>query len=604
MLTRLYVLPVVLAAGFGICLCGTNPELAFANSAQDGGGVDVSWGVKIPMRDGVKLNATLYRPRGKVQPLPLIFTLTPYSSDEQHARGMYFAQNGYAFAAVDSRGRGNSGGEFVPFVNEGRDGYDVVEWFARQPWCNGKVAMWGGSYAGYNQWTTAAQLPPHLATIIPASSAYPGKNMPMVSNIHNQYWIQWFALVAGRTLNHFVSEDRAFWEPRFRELYFEHLPFEDLERLGGIAAPAFQEWLRHPTLDDYWARMVPDNEQYRRLRIPILTITGEYDAAQPGALAFYFEHMQNGDPATTATHFLVIGPWDHGGTRAAHRDIGGWNFGPASMVDLNKLDKEWYDWTLKEGSKPEFLKQRVAYYVGAAEEWRYADHLSRSSRAGRTVYLHSGQSGGAGVINDQLPGRDSPEQYTYDPLDVRPGQLEHDGTNFGWWPYHYLSLTRSSLPMAIPGTGLVYETPSFTAEMDISGFPTLTAWMSIDAPDTDFQVILSEIFPDGRTLVLAADHMRARYRESTRQEKLVKPGEIDRYDFASFGFVARRISKGDRLRLVIASPNSIFAEKNYNGGGVVTHESGKDARTVHVTLYHDADHATKLGLPFRTQPEE
>ena len=560
--------------------------------------ISVTWAAKIPMRDGVSLNATIYRPYNLSERLPVIFTMTPYSSDEYHSRGMYFAQNGYVFAIVDCRGRGNSEGEFVPFVHEARDGYDVVEWLARQTWSNGKIGMWGGSYSGYNQWITAGQFPPHLATIVPAASAYPGKNIPMVNNIHNQYWIQWFALVAGRTLNHYVSEDRILWDQKFRELYFNHLPFEDLERLAEISAPVFQEWLHHPSLDEYWRRMGLNQDQYRRVRIPILTITGEYDAAQPGALAFYFEHMRDGAPATTAKHFLVIGPWDHGGTRTAHKDIGGWTFGEASLVDLNKLNKEWYDWTLKNGPKPEFLKDRLAYYVAGVEQWRYAAALAQNANQIRSFYLRRGTTDEVGLLNEQPPTTEPPDRYTYDPLDSRPGRLEHDGTNFGWWPHHYLSLTGSSLPVAIPGTGLIYETSPFVDEMEVVGFPKFSAWIAIDTPDTDFQVMLDEVFPDGRTLVLTADHMRARYRESLEEQNLVKPGEIERYEFNSFRFVARRIAKGNALRLVITSPNSIFAEKNYNAGGLVTHESGKDARITHVTLYHDANHPTRLDLPF------
>jgi predicted acyl esterase len=133
---------------------------------QPGQSVDITWGVKIPMRDGVKLNATLYRPHARTEPLPVIVTLTPYIADEYHARGIFFARNGYVFASVDCRGRGNSEGDFVPFVHEARDGYDAVEWLARQPWSNGKIGMWGGSYGGYNQWATLSEFPPHLATII------------------------------------------------------------------------------------------------------------------------------------------------------------------------------------------------------------------------------------------------------------------------------------------------------------------------------------------------------------------------------------------------------------------------------------------------------
>ncbi|HEV3149152.1 MAG TPA: CocE/NonD family hydrolase, partial [Chthoniobacterales bacterium] len=110
---------------------------------------DLRWGVKIAMRDKVELNATLYLPKtpdGSPPRTPVIFTLTPYISDSYHARAAYFASHGYAFALVDVRGRGNSGGEFEPFANEPHDGRDVVEWLAQQPFCDGKVAMWGGSY--------------------------------------------------------------------------------------------------------------------------------------------------------------------------------------------------------------------------------------------------------------------------------------------------------------------------------------------------------------------------------------------------------------------------------------------------------------------------
>jgi hypothetical protein len=122
-------------------------------------------------------------------------------------------------------------------------------------------------------------------------------------------------------------------------------------------------------------------------------------------------------------------------------------------------------------------------------------------------------------------------------------------------------------------------------------------WIALDVPDTDFQVALSEIMPDGARLLLAQDLLRARYRESLRQEKPVVPGEINRYEFGGFTFFSRRIAKGSRLRLVINCPNSIYVQKNYNRGGVVAEESGQDARTAHVTLYHDEGHPSFLELP-------
>ena len=147
------LLAVALCAGFATNIVGQSPTPA-PSPAKPPSDYDLRWGVKIPMRDNVELNATLYLPKtpdGWPLKTPVIFTLTPYISDTFHARGAYFASHGYVFALVDVRGRGNSGGEFEPFANEPRDGHDVVAWLAKQPFCDGKVAMWGGSYAGFDQ---------------------------------------------------------------------------------------------------------------------------------------------------------------------------------------------------------------------------------------------------------------------------------------------------------------------------------------------------------------------------------------------------------------------------------------------------------------------
>src|SRR6478672_10403780 len=141
--------------------------------------VDLQWGVKIPLRDGVEVQGTLYRPQGQREALPCILSLTPYIAQNYHDRGMYFAAHGYVFASVDVRGRGNSGGEFTPFLQEARDGHDIVEWLAKQSYCNGKITMWGGSYGGYDQWATAKEKPSHLATIVPVAAVMPGLDFPM-----------------------------------------------------------------------------------------------------------------------------------------------------------------------------------------------------------------------------------------------------------------------------------------------------------------------------------------------------------------------------------------------------------------------------------------
>jgi putative CocE/NonD family hydrolase len=557
--------------------------------------VDLLWGVKIPLRDGVVLNATVYKPGGQKAPLPVAFTFTPYTADSYHERALYFARHGFVFALVDVRGRGNSGGRFDPLASEGRDGYDVVEWLARQPWSNGKITMWGGSYAGMDQWQTVRETPPHLATAVPVASVGPGIDFPMTRNIFSSYDIQWLTYTSGLTANRNLFGESSFWLQKYRELYLAHRPFRELDQVVGNNSTVFQTWLAHPTMDAFWKAMWATPEQLAAIRIPLLTITGHYDADQGGALTWYRSHMRHGNAEAREKHYLIIGPWDHAGTRTPRAEVDGVTFGAASLVDMNKLHADWYGWTMSGGPKPEFLKQRVAYYVPGpgAETWKYADSLEGVEAERRTLYL--GSDGGrmddvfhSGRLSASAPPAQAlADRWTYDPLDTRPAEREPTGD----------SNTSQRAALNLFGAGAVYHSEPFPEALDVAGQVKLSLWISLDVPDTDLQATLYEILPDGGSILLTADYLRARYRESLETEKLVEPGKVERYDFTHFTWFARRISQGSRLRLVVSSPNSIYLEKNYNSGGVVAAESGKDARTAHVTLVHDAAHPSALEIP-------
>jgi putative CocE/NonD family hydrolase len=142
----------------------------------------------------------------------------------------------------------------------------------------------------------------------------------------------------------------------------------------------------------------------------------------------------------------------------------------------------------------------------------------------------------------------------------------------------------------------VYHSAPLAEETEFAGSPHLKVFISIDTPDTDFEVALYEILPDGRSVRLGSDVRRARFRETTEKEVFLKPGDVLPYDF-DFPFFARRLAKGSRVRLVLRAPNSIFLEKNYNSGGDVADETAAVARTAHVRVYHDREHASVLTLP-------
>ncbi len=576
---------------------GAGLELTAEQTAKPAtSNVDMTWGVKIAMRDGVRLNATVYQPHEQKAALPVIFTFTPYIGDSYTERAVYFANHGYVYALVDVRGRGNSEGEFEPFANEGRDGYDVTEWLAKQGYCNGKVAMWGGSYAGFDQWTVAKQFPPHLATIVPAAAAHPGVDFPFQYNIFAPYDMQWLTFTSGHTGNTSTFGNDAYWNAKAREMYKAHSAFDEYDKLVGNPSAIFQKWLQHPTPDGYYDAMVPSPEQYQKLSLPILTITGHYDGDQPGAFTFYKRHMQYGSAEAKAKHYLIIGPWDHAGTRTPKTEMGGLKFAAASALDLNKLHDDWYAWTMKGGPKPEFLKKRVAYYVMGAEEWKYADSLESISNGTLLLYLASNgaagdvfHSGWLQVAKASGAGTAGADAWTYDPLDNRPGDAE-PAENPSY-------LTNQTGLMDLYGQGVVYHGEPFAEATEVSGFPKLTVWLTMDVPDTDLNVTLYEIQMDGSSISLSTATMRARYRESLREEKPVPAAKAEKYVFDNFMFFSRRVAKDSRLRVVIASANSPSAEKNYNSGGVVTKETGKDARTAHIQLLHDGEHESVLELP-------
>jgi len=568
---------------------------------------DIRWGVKIPLRDKVELNATLYFPKtpdGSAPKTPVVFTLTPYISDSYHARAAYFASHSYVFALVDVRGRGNSAGDFEPFAQEPHDGHDVVEWLAQQPFCDGKVAMWGGSYAGFDQWATAKELPPHLSTIVPAAAAHPPLDYPSLDNVGETYDLQWFTFTSGKASQQNLFGDSKFWRTKFLDAYKKHIAFSTLDSFVGNPSKNFQRILSHPTADAYYDAMVPTPEQFKKISLPILTITGQYDGDELGAMTFYRDHMTNASPEARAKHFLIIGPWDHAGTRTPTDEVAGVKFGPGAIVDLNDLHRQWYDWTMKNGPKPQFLKNQVAYYLlaagntGATGEWKYTDNFANLIANPKTFYLDSknGDANGvfrSGSLTEKQPNEGA-DQYVNDPMDTSRGENVE-----GVEPKDKTAAIDQSFALCIGKDGLVYHSDPFPKETPLVGCPKVSLWVSIDTPDTDLQADLYEIQPDGTSIALWNDIRRLRYRESLREAKLVKPGEIVKCDFSLGLFVARRLMKGSRLRLVVYSPNSIFWQKNYNSGGVVADETAKDARAAHIKVYHDAQHASSIALPLR-----
>jgi putative CocE/NonD family hydrolase len=561
--------------------------------------VQIRYGVKIPMRDGVFLDATLYLPKNLPKPRPAIFSLTPYSADREYPEGLWLAQHGLPTLAIDVRGRGNSGGEFAPFFNDPNDGHDIVEWIAKQPYCNGKVGARGISYVGFTQWAAVRGNPEHLATIVPSAPCWVGLDYPLRHNIFYTFLAPWLIFTRGKANQLSVMADETNWAKTQVKFLQSGMPFKEMDAFFGFESKPFREWMQHPHQEEYYDRANPTPEQLANLKIPVLSLTGMYDGDQPGTLEFHRQHLKHG--GGNAQHYLVIGPWDHPRVRNPAAEFLGLKVGPDSVVDMKKLHRDWYAWTMEDGAKPDLLKKKVAYYVMVADKWRYADTLEEVTARHETLYLQSTVNpkdvfASGALSSAPSAARAKPDTYVYDPRDLKYPMLESTLTSA------YYNLSDQLLVLSSAGSKLIYHSAPFERDTEVSGFFKFTAWIAIDQPDTDFNVSIYDIGPDGSSVYLTEQNFRARYREGLRIEKLINTKEPLRYDFDRFFFVSRRIATDHRLRLVVRPNHTIKWQKNYNSGKPVAEETMADARTVTVTLFHDQKYPSVLNVPMG-QPE-
>jgi len=547
----------------------------------------------IPMRDGVQLAATIWRPSDQAKPLPVVLVMTPYISDETQERAVKFATHGYVYVSVDVRGRGTSQGKFTPLYGNGPDGADVIAWLAKQSWCDGRVVTRGGSYRGMDQWQILSQHPAHLAAAVPTAAVYPGWDFPQPKGVFVSYMAQWLAFTSGQTGQDNLFGDGKYWESRFVEAYEHNQPFNKLADLAGTNREAFLQWLDHPGYDAYWAAFNPKPADYAAIDIPILTITGYFDGDQPGALRYYREFMANASANAKQHFYLLMGPWDHPGTRHPQEKLGGLTFDKKSVLDIDQLHIDFFNWILKSGKRPDILSHRVNYYVMGADEWRHADSLENLSDHTLRLYLSSPDNDAqdvfhAGLLTTKKPGEQPADSFKDDPLALAPADelLKGQGDD---------PLVHSA--EAFKQNRLIYASEPLPSSVTLAGALQLLANISLDTPDGDVGAEVDAILPDGRTLVLGQDFVRARFRHGMAKAEPATPGVIEPWRFDGFYFSVRELPKGTRLRVVLAPLNIPDLQKNYNSGGRLGYETAKDARTATFSVHLGPQHPSYLELP-------
>jgi putative CocE/NonD family hydrolase len=576
--------------------------------------VTIDKAVMVPMTDGTRLAADIYRPTAPGK-FPAILERTPYNREEsvilRTGTPQFFAERGFVFIVQDVRGRFGSEGTWYPFVDDGwgvnRDGYETIAWVAAQPWCNGKVATAGGSYAGQTQMLLAPTRPPALACCFIREAAsdlarqwvYRGGAFEWAFG--HDWNVRHTAFAMSRQVR--LIDRIAGIEPR----RFDHLPL----MTGDIFADPFR-WLRdtlaHPNDGRFWK---PFNfeQQYDQVDVPIYHLAGWFDIFLDGSIRNFQGLQANGrSKATRAAQKLIIGPWTHGPSvndPAFAQRVGDMDFGPNALLDFNAEHLRWYDHWLNGARNDVLAEPRVRYFLMGANEWRTTDSWPPPAKF-RRWYLHSGSSGSAKSLNDGVldtdepSGSEPPDVYRYDPADPVPtvgGNTLYSGlrkTSTGEENPDFWITAGPRDQRSVEPRCLTYTSEPLTEDLDVVGAVSLLLYAESDCVDTDYVGKLTDVFPDGRSILVVDGILRARYRKSRKKPKLLRPGKVYRLTVDLWP-TAWRFLAGHRLRVAVTSSNFPRWDRNLNVG---QHPLTACAMQVATNaIHHDDKHPSCIKLP-------
>jgi putative CocE/NonD family hydrolase len=562
------------------------------NQTLTDSGFKMQFGALIPMRDNVHLSADIWLPSASGR-YPSILVRTPYikSSGEYGLPklGQFFASHGYVFVYHDTRGRGDSEGEFDFFFTEAHDGYDTIEWMAAQPWSNGKVGMMGVSYLGTVQWLAAREHPPHLVCIAPTAAA--GRYMdelPYQGGAFGlEFSIRFLNFVYGR------SQQGPNGDGLDLKEILKHRPLLDIDDLFGRHMPLYRAFLQHDTMDDYWKRIQFTTEDFKKLDIPALTVSGWFDGDQAGAL-FYWRNMRAHSPASD-NQYLLIGPWTHVQTWVGGENkVGDFEFSGDSIYDLKTMHLAFFDHFLK-GSAPKFDFPRAKVYVTGTNKWRDETEYPPAAAQTRSLYFHSGgranSLGGDGRLAWDAPTDEPQDHYTYFPENPVPspdGQQEDYGND----QRHFER--RDDV--------LVYTSDLLREPLEIVGKVFVHVFAASDARDTDFTAKLLDVYPDGRSLALGPypiGIIRARYRNGRDHTELLTLGKTEHYQIELYD-IGHTFLPRHQIRIEISSSYSPYFNPNSNTGNPIA--TDKESRPAKQTIFHNRASPSYVALPVMPNP--
>jgi len=574
---------------FAAILCV--PSFAQVTRAQKSYEISFESNVPVKMRDGVTLRADIYRPKTD-EKLPVLLTRTPYDKTRNWITPFAHvaAARGYVVIMQDVRGRYESEGEWYPFKYEGNDGYDTIEWAGTLPYTNGKVGMFGGSYVGATQMLAALTKPPHLAAICPTVTA---------SNYHENWtyqggaFEQWFnqSWTSGLAEN---TETRRWNGLKTAIDGMKTLPLTEYPVMRADAnglAPYYLDWLAHPNFDEYWKQWSME-DHYGQIQVPVFTVAAWYDIFMGGSLRNFVRlQTEAGSEAARKGQRLLV---EIGGHAGSGRKIGAVDFGEKAALNADELMLRWYDHLLKGEANGAENDKPVKIFVMGKNVWRDEDNwpLARAQSTKYFLHSHGAANGisGDGTLSATAPAAEQRDTYNYDPADPTPtigGPLCCGAPPPGNGP-------QDQRPAEARSDVLVFTTPAFTQELEVTGPIGADVYVSSSAVDTDFTAKLVDVWPNGFAQNVTDGILRMRYRNSNEKPEWMNPGDAYRVTIDMWA-TSNVFLAGHKLRLEISSSDFPRFDRNLNTGEI----QATSTRMVKATnvIFHDKEHPSALILP-------
>jgi putative CocE/NonD family hydrolase len=429
----------------------------------------------------------------------------------------------------------------------------VIDWISKQSWCDGRVAMFGGSYTGFVQWATVKNVHPALKTIVPQVAVMPGFDVPMENNVHLAFTFGW----ANDIMNYpkLPADLNDNW-------FLKGASYRSLDSLAGRPNRIFQKWLQHPDYDNYWRSMVPSPLEYAKIEIPILCTTGYYDGAQVAALEYvkqYFTHHRN------PNLYFVIGPYDHFGAQRQQPALNlmGYTIDSVANTSMRDLAFQWFDYIFKRKSKPALLDNKINYEVMGANIWKHASTLENVSNDTLTFFLSEKNEQTGYLLTSEKPGKK-------DFLKQTANFKDRTTQNNYFTPF----IINDSIDVS---SGILFMTKPFEKTFSVNGCFFGSLATSINKKDMDVSIAFYEQMPNGKFFHLTRYLGRASYAKDNSKRQLLKPGQETMIPFGKIRFVSKQISRGSRLVIILNVNKHPYEEINYGSGKEVTGETIADA---------------------------